>query len=533
MRHRYANQFDRIFIDNLHGDRKISEYAPDGRTSETIFSTASSSPGIRIGTAISTFVRTRASQNSGAIHYRDFEQAKAAERRQALLGAITEDVPPYERLELNRELGMPFKPRTYTSQYLEWPKFSELFPESSPGVQTGRDDLLVDILRETVEHRMAQYLSPYVTDDEADRLAPGIMKDSARFNAKEVRQALQAKGYRPWQIIHFAYRPFDARWLYWEPTTKLLDENRKEYVAAYQSNVPAMYLAQKNRREFDPPGVTCLIANRHLNERGANIFPLSTIGSPVPGKIESRANLSPQAQSYITERQSDEHWLFFHALATMHTPVYRSENSGALVSDWPRIPLPATQESLSRSAELGNRLARLLDSEYPVTLPTEWSFLSALRLPPITEPERALTITAGWGYRGQGATVMPGRGTSRERDWTEIEHARIDALAAAQGLSAEVLMSFLGATCIDVYLNGDAWWSAVPANVWEYTRGGYQVLKKWLSYRESSVLGRGLMTEEAAWFAQVVRRISAILLMGPALDESYRAIASSAVPLPG
>ena len=25
---------------------------------------------------------------------------------------------------------------------------------------------------------------------------------------------------------------------------------------------------------------------------------------------------------------------------------------------------------------------------------------------------------------------------------------------------------------------------AVPAAVWEYTIGGYQVLKKWLSYRE-------------------------------------------------
>jgi hypothetical protein len=30
---------------------------------------------------------------------------------------------------------------------------------------------------------------------------------------------------------------------------------------------------------------------------------------------------------------------------------------------------------------------------------------------------------------------------------------------------------------VDVYLNGDAHWSAVPINVWNYTLGGYQVLK--------------------------------------------------------
>lgn len=34
MRERYLEKFDRIWIDNLHGDRVISEYAPDGRTSE-------------------------------------------------------------------------------------------------------------------------------------------------------------------------------------------------------------------------------------------------------------------------------------------------------------------------------------------------------------------------------------------------------------------------------------------------------------------------------------------------------------------
>ena len=32
-------------------------------------------------------------------------------------------------------------------------------------------------------------------------------------------------------IIRYAYRPFDARWLFWESETKLLDRNRADYVA--------------------------------------------------------------------------------------------------------------------------------------------------------------------------------------------------------------------------------------------------------------------------------------------------------------
>jgi hypothetical protein len=54
------------------------------------------------------------------------------------------------------------------------------------------------------------------------------------------------------------------------------------------------------------------------------------------------------------------------------------------------------------------------------------------------------------------------------------------------------------------------------------TLGGYQVLKKWLSYRESALLGRPLTGEEAQDFTHHVRRIAAIIALHPELDEHYR-----------
>jgi hypothetical protein len=41
---------------------------------------------------------------------------------------------------------------------------------------------------------------------------------------------------------------------------------------------------------------------------------------------------------------------------------------------------------------------------------------------------------------------------------------------------------------------------------------------------EEPLLGRPLREEEARYFAQIVRRITAILLLSPALDASYAAI---------
>lgn len=75
-----------------------------------------------------------------------------------------------------------------------------------------------------------------------------------------------------------------------------------------------------------------------------------------------------------------------------------------------------------------------------------------------------------------------------------------------------------------MYLNDAAYWSGVPLNVWRYTIGGYQVLKKWLSYRERRVLGCDLYPHESREVMAIVRRIAALLLLAPALDANYDAV---------
>jgi hypothetical protein len=105
-----------------------------------------------------------------------------------------------------------------------------------------------------------------------------------------------------------------------------------------------------------------------------------------------------------------------------------------------------------------------------------------------------LAVRAGWGHFGAGSAVMPGRG-------------RVTVDAATD--------------TVTVWLNDTTAWVGVPSQVWEYTLGGYQVLKKWLSYRESRVLGRALRPEEAGEFMRVARRITALLALGEQLDANY------------
>ena len=218
------------------------------------------------------------------------------------------------------------------------------------------------------------------------------------------------------------------------------------------------------------------------------------------GQVTRCPNLSVMAQRYLDR------------LGVLHDLAYRKANAGALRMEWPRIPLPGwpdgdvpgVAEELTASAELGRELAALLDSETPVPGVTTGALrpeIAAIAVPSTTDGGNMagddFSVTASWGHFGPGEAVMPGHGRAVERPYTAEERA---ALGNAAGT--------LGSTTFDIYLNDRAYWRNVPSAVWSYKLGGYQVLKKWLSYRERGVLGRPLLPEEAQHFTDTARRIA-------------------------
>jgi hypothetical protein len=66
--------------------------------------------------------------------------------------------------------------------------------------------------------------------------------------------------------------------------------------------------------------------------------------------------------------------------------------------------------------------------------------------------------------------------------------------------------------------------------VWNYTLGGYQVLKRWLSYREHELLGRPLTPDEVAYIRDVIRRIASLLLLSLELDANYGHVKANTWP---
>ncbi len=519
MRERYLEAFDAIRVDCLNGDKyKTGKTTPSGRPDPSIFSTPSDPVGIQVGTAIATLVRKTEHAPAEAVGFRHlWGQAKLTELMET---AETEPAGLYETVEPVLPLGLPFSEVAVNRSWSEWPSLPELFPTSFPGVKTSRDSFLTDVDRGRLEKRVADYFNVDLTHEEIARLYPSVMNSAARYNPRAVRDSLLKRDEPDGisGIIQYAYRPFDNRWLYWEADTKLLDEKRTDYRPhVFDGNLWLEARQREAKEDFSRGTFT-----RHLADNFGNglssFYPawLRDEGLALDGGGDQRRpNLSAAAQRYLDRLGLGVEDLFHHGLAVLHDTAYREANAGALRMEWPRIPLPGwpdgdahgAADELRASSARGRELAALLDPETPVPGVTAGRLrpeLAAIAVPS-TADGRNMTggdfaLTAGWGHFGTGDAVMPSQGRAVERDYTAAER---EALGDATAV--------LGESTVDVHLNDSARWSNVPTAVWNYKLGGYQVLKKWLSYRESKVLGRPLLPEEVQHFADTGRRIAAIL----------------------
>jgi Type ISP C-terminal specificity domain len=127
--------------------------------------------------------------------------------------------------------------------------------------------------------------------------------------------------------------------------------------------------------------------------------------------------------------------------------------------------------------------------------------------------------TALRGHFGKGGATMPGRG-------------KVLLRAAQAGEVPADIASGDAPQTLDVWLNDAAYWKNIPPAVWDYTIGGYPVIKKWLSYREQSVLGRPLSVDEVREVTAIARRIVALMLLHGELDANYQGIIENTYTAP-
>ena len=511
MRDHFITTFDKIWIDNLHGNRRARELGSDGKPSETVFAMEyGGATGIEVGVAITLLSRvTRDDEPREAeVFYQSFNQSRADKRRDALLKSIGE-ADQYLAIKPAAESRMVLTPLASPEDvYQKWPSLIDIFNFRSPGIKTSRDEFLVDIDVERLRSRVAEYFDRSVSNDEIAERYPRIMESGKRFEAWKTRDTLVRRG-KPQEdpLVQYEWRPFDQRWLYWEEYGKLLDEKRKNYVSKFQQGILSLVLARSASRERTFPPVVSSLSCMHLDAQGCSVFPLYIAGTALE-KGQAEPNLQTATQEYIKRLGVTGDQLFRFIVATLYDKEYMSTYARPLRLDWPRIPLPGwgtSMDSKQAKKELlykaikGKRLIQLLNDPGPIRGVTSFPSSTFKRIAPMkAENDKPMQgddfkVTAPWGKRNRrGFSVSSGR---TEKSKYEGKHADI-----------------LGQYAYKVYINDNAYWDNVPEQVWQFIMGGHDVLPKWLSARDYRFLGRALNTDETDHFTNTARRIAAILL---------------------
>jgi hypothetical protein len=545
MRQRFLKEFDTLWFDCLNGDsRETGKLTPDGKPDPSIFSTEYNREGIRVGTAIGLMVRKL---NRGKRPKVFFRQFWGADKRVEILDSLKRKKfgKQFEKADPKESNRFSFRVSEVGADYLGWPALLDLCAESPiSGLQEMRKGTLMGFEKAGLEKRMRQYFDRHLDWDEVVRRKVGPTEDGGRFNAKETRlKVLAAEDFSPSNIVRYALYPFDLRWAYQSSTRPLWNEPRPALAAQFWKGNQFLVTRMVAERPNEQLCVfsTKALPDYHLLRPNAVAIPfqLRPVLKTKPKKKDDgngefgsilhetstayqtsgtkiTANLSPAARTYLAEigiKNIDANaetaaLIWMHALAIGFSPAYLSQNADGVRQDWPRIPLPESKATLLASAALGREVAALLDTETPV------DGVDAGRICPelvklavvtrLTKEPLNLSLTAGWGHAGKGGVTMPGKGKLETRNCAPDEASPL-----------------LGECTHDVYLNNAACWRNVPEKVWDYTIGGYQIIKKWLSYRERELLGRALTIEEAREVTRMASRMGALILLQPELDANY------------
>ncbi len=562
MRERLLKGFGKIWIDSLNGDsRSTGKLTPEGMPDPSVFSTEYNRLGIKKGTAVCVMVR-RPDHDAGKQALVRFRNYWGANKRQELLASLSSK-QRYIAAAPGLHNRFSLVPLLVTADYESWPALPELALKSSNnGPVERRGNALISIDREPLIERLRAYFDASVSDDEVALLHGSLLMSGNRIDGPKARAKIQSEHeFDETNVVRYPVKPLDERWCYLANIRPLFSEPSPDLLDMRNLGRPQGFLISRDTADKDPEGppfyFSRFVCDYDSISGHARHFPLWIRNGTLKKKVDEKvmwllqeaapkeednrtlANLSPRTRAYLLGlglpdpdalgNESVAGLVWLHALAIGFSPAYLAENRDGVRQGWPRVPLPNTSGLLEDSAVLGWKIAELLETGKAVAGVTTGSLLPELKTVGVLakksndgefaihkqiDPAADLKVIAGWSQMQKGGVVMPGAGRADE-------HAQEKATPWT--------------ATVDVFLNDKVAWRGVPKEAWEYYLGGYQVLKKWLSYREHGtsekpILGRALTKEEARAFTDIARRVSAIVLLQPQLDQNYRAVAAAAHP---
>ncbi|MEB2819115.1 type ISP restriction/modification enzyme [Campylobacter upsaliensis] len=445
MRESLYKSFDEIYILNLHGSDK------DAKNDENVFD-------IKIGVCISLFIKYKNEPSKGAtIFYASTAQKGIFKRAEKF--ALLEDISQrglnsikWEELSLN-EPYFWFVPKSFESEEYEdfWALARDkaltgggggkaVFLGYGSGNQAERDKICIHLNENSLKQTLQDF-----KDLSVEKLKDKYtLKDSRDWSVERAKSDIVANCKKDEEfqkkIIKINYRPFDSRWTFFTAKSKGFWGTPSSLSQHFLNGKNLGLTFVKFGKGSDH---TSAFINNGLVERcqlvghssGCYITPLYLYD--IEGKTP---NFTPEFLAYkakhkILKDKNEEQILAF-IYANLYNPKYRSKYLEYLKIGFPKVSFEVSVKEFERFEKLGSELIKLhLMQEIP----------------------------------------------QDEIDFIFLKESKKPNFKIAKYQEKERFVEN------KIILNEDLAISPIGAEIWNYTIGGYQVLKQWLKYRKDYV----------------------------------------------
>ena len=468
IRQSLLESFNTIYVLNLHGSNRKQEAVPIGQKNENVFD-------IIQGVCILLCVKECDNSIPAKVYYADMWGSRQ-EKYNTLLQTDVQSTQ-WSGLQPTSPLYL-FVPQAaeYRDEYETGWKITDIFQTSSIGIVTARDKLTIHRTAKEVRETVTDFISLSV-DEARERYNLG--RDSRDWQVHLAQADLRNHPYVDQHLASIHYRPFDARWTYYT------GQSRGFHCMPRPANMP--HLRMENialcvcrivkSPEWQHTLVTdkitdnCYLSNR--TSESAHVFPLylypDTEGFAL--ETERKLNFKPAFLTALSEALQLPQTLplqlpdgiapeeiLAYIYAVLYSPTYRERYYEFLKYDFPRIPLPQDIDHFRKLAALGQSLI-------------SWHLLKDVQIP---HRHR---------FEGEGDSVVKKIRYEDGKVWISNTHHFTD----------------------------------VPAEVWDYEIGAYQVCEKWLKDRKDKTLSieevrqyRGILVAIAETL-RVMERIDGVL----------------------
>ncbi len=361
MRQKLHEDFDKIYIVNLHGNAIKKE------GDENVFD-------IRVGVSILFLIKnftknSKIGKVENEVYYFSVKEHNLISRKhkfEYLKNTEFENVA-FEKLNLTEPYyWFTDKVIDENSDYHKFWSVTDIFKTYSVGIGTKVDKISIDFIKEKLEKRIQRILK------DKPKISELIQEYDLNENTTwEYERALKAN-FDKNNIVEYDYRPFDTRYIFYD--IQFLSRNRKEVMDNFfgYQNMGIIVPRQSKLPDYNHAFITNKISDESFlaggRDLGAGVVFSLYLYSDQTGngngllfeKVEGRKlNYSDNFKHFIKDTFKDKFTaeeVFYYIYAVLHSPTYREKYVEFLKIDFPKIPFTDNFKTFETLSKLGEQL---------------------------------------------------------------------------------------------------------------------------------------------------------------------------------